>query len=307
MQADFTAPTQPCRVTVVGHLVPQQRHGCDHIVLETHDPIVGRTRQIMLQIATPFQHHCTIPIRIDADTIGGALLQHHTGGAKLRVTGRIGWEPYTPIAEGMPRKPGPITIHAASIEPATNDDQPGSAVWIEGFVRQTAHFGKHPHRPSLALALTTLRVHEPITYRDHRAHFEATHYIPVAIPLSHPDVTRLLNRGNQVQVEGVIERVQIRLSAEQIAADLAQIDAAIARVRELESDPTARQAVERRLAHARRTAGHLVRTRIIAGHVELLAGEELPWRIARRRAARALQNHRASTNTLASDAAATTS
>jgi hypothetical protein len=159
---------------------------------------------------------------------------------------------------------------------------------MQGEVLTTARLLRHPDRPVL-LAVTTLRVTLEHTRNGSRARISEPANVAVAIPADHPDAPNLLRPGNVVTVEGMLERYVVPLRGVEIDRAVAALDDAWA----CEHDGLnvqVRRDAERRYRRQRQRLQETIRTRVIAGYVELHQGR--PATIAEAQELRADQQRR---------------
>ena len=109
------------------------------------------------------------------------------------------------------------------------------------------------------------------TRKGSRARLLARANVPVTIPLDHPDAEALFRPGNEVVVEGMLERVTVLLNGQDVERAVAALDSAWETERA--GLGTAEQArCERGYTRRRWRLLEGARTRVVAGYVELIAG-----------------------------------
>jgi hypothetical protein len=270
-------PQPENRALVVGHLVPQIQHGSSRIVTENYTSVGGRTRKFVLRIAAPFSGTCALPILLDDQASGVELLMEAAADTRITVAGRLEWSPPSVALLSTPQTYSEIRVRALQVRAATDAELTGADVWIEGEVQRTLQFAPHAHRRSLMLALTTIEIKNPLNRPGSRAVLHNSHFIPVVIPLSHADTPKLLRKGNRVRVEGLIERFASRVP---VAVTDTETQHAASAAADLSRDNAPDGTTEASGAPSRSPAPgqqmqRVIRTRVIAGFVELLAGREV--------------------------------
>ena len=138
---------------------------------------------------------------------------------------------------------------------------------------------RHPELPSMQLAGTILRVTyaRPADFPGLGATITETVDVNVSIPISHQDAEQLYRQGNVVRVIGQLDcrmevqgGIAVRAKLEEIDTEWAerktQLTDKLVELRKAES-------AYRRTRQRFETAARLF---VLAGHVELLAGEPLP-------------------------------
>lgn len=151
------------------------------------------------------------------------------------------------------------------IEPAEDADEPGCDVWLEGRVRRDARRYLHPER-RVPIAVVSVEITVERMRRGSLARMLETVEVQVAIPVTHPDLPKLLRRGNLVRVEGMLERVIVPLRAddEQVQRAVADLDQ---RWESDQSGNTTSRQDERRYARQRASLQQTLLTRVVAGYV----------------------------------------
>ena len=279
----MTTPTttQPRRINqaiAVGTLEIQRRRGQDLTTIRIRNELQGRAEQAMLQILSPFGKTFALPLQIEGHIPGADLLASAQAGTPLLVHGELEWDfttdpRYALNAGERGRRASELTFHATEIAIPDTAHEPGCDVWLEGMVQTPARIMPHPHKPSVRVALTNLRVRVTRQRQNSRAVMQATELVPLVIPLGHPDAPNLLRPGNQVIVEGMLERVVVALSGEEVERAQAALDARWEQQRKAlaHTADDLRQA-ERYYRRQRMQLAEGTRSRVVAGYVELVEG-----------------------------------
>jgi len=109
-----------------------------------------------------------------------------------------------------------------------------------------------------------------------------TERVPLVVPLDHPDAPNLLRPGNEVTVEGMLERITVQLRGSEVDHAIAALDAEWnAQRATANGSPEQFQAAERRYHGRRRALSEATRSRVVAGYVELHKGTPASPREAR--------------------------
>lgn len=228
-----------------------------------------------LQVRGPFGTPFQLPLRLD-ELIEGRSLLGAEPGTPLAAVGALEWQQrddprYASSPTERGRRVTEVIFRPHHIEPAEDVDEPGCDVWLEGRVRRDARRYLHPER-RVPIAVTSIELTVERMRRGSLARMLETVEVQIAIPVAHPDLPKLLRRGNLVRVEGMLERVVVPLRAddEQVRRAVADLD------QRWESDQsgnaTSRQD-ERRYARQRASLQQTLLTRVVAGYVAVLEGE----------------------------------
>jgi hypothetical protein len=128
--------------------------------------------------------------------------------------------------------------------------------------------------------------------------------VAVVVPIDHLDVEQLLRPGNQVLIEGMIERVQVPLNGADVDRVIAALEQRWVEEQErLAAKPGELRAASQAYRKQRQRLTTASRTRIVAGYIELIAGtpatiaETLELRRERQRERQLAQRTRAAANT----------
>jgi hypothetical protein len=189
---------------------------------------------------------------------------------RLAASAAAGDPCYVVDIDDRGRRSSELIVRTRSLRRADEDDQAGCDVWLEGAVLTTPRILRHPERPVL-IAATTVRVTIERTRVGSRARISEPANVAVAIPIEHTDAPNLLRPGNQVVIEGMLERYLVPRSGVEVERAVAALDDAW----QQESDGLSGQALrdaERRYARQRRRLQETTRTRVVAGYVELVSG-----------------------------------
>jgi hypothetical protein len=235
----------------------------------------GSEQRAVLQVPSPFGTPFQITLHLEGVVAGRELLEASEPGTALAAEGELEWvqttDPrYAVDVTERGRRSSELIVRARSVRLATDDDEPGCDVWLEGTVLTTARILRHPDRPVL-IAVTTVRVNVAHTRRGSRAVIHEPANVAVAIPVDHPDAPSLLRPNNQVQIEGMLERYVVPLRGSEVERALAALDDAWQQ-EQADLAGQARRDAERRYARQRRRLQETTRTRVVAGYVALQAG-----------------------------------
>ncbi|NNJ12921.1 hypothetical protein EKD04_021570 [Chloroflexales bacterium ZM16-3] len=244
-------------------------------VTRRFNAVQGSEQRAVLQVASPFGTPFQITLHLEASVAGCALLESSPPGTILAATGELEWvqitDPrYAVDIDDRGRRSSELIVRAHTVELAGDDDQPGYDVWLEGSVLTTPRILRHPDRPVL-IAATTVRVTIEHTRPGSRARITEPANVAVAIPVDHPDAPNLLRPGNQVIIEGMLERYLVPLRGVEIERAVAALDAGWQQEQAGLSAQAQRDAA-RRYARQRRRLQETTRTRVVAGYVELVSG-----------------------------------
>ena len=276
--------SNPNLVRVVGTIDMQNfpRHAPDHrerpptILLRRFNEVQGSVTCVLLQVCSPFGKPFQITLHLEGQATGCELLERTAPGTLLAIEGELEWvqttDPrYTAATGERGRRASELIVRAHAIDLATTEDKPGCDVWLEGNVLTTSRLLRHPARP-IMIAVTTVRVNVERTRRGSRACLSEPANVAVAIPIEHPEAPNLMRPGNRVVVEGMLERYVVPLHGAEVEQAVAALDTTWFNERILLGDPQELQKAERRYLRQRRRLQETVRTRVIAGYVELITG-----------------------------------
>ena len=179
-------------------------------VTQRFNAVQGSEQRAVLQVASPFGTPFQITLHLEASVEGSELLEHRPPGTVLAVTGELEWvqitDPrYAVDMDDRGRRSSELIVRARAVALSGDDDEPGCDVWLEGTVLTTPRILRHPDRPVL-IAATTVRVTIERTRAGSRARITEPANIAVAIPVDHPEAPNLLRPGNQVVIDGMLER-----------------------------------------------------------------------------------------------------
>jgi hypothetical protein len=143
-------------------------------------------------------------------------------------------------------------------------------VWLRGRVLTPIRTLRHVEKP-IRIATTTLQIMPTHTRKGSRARMLARANVPVTIPLDHPDAEALFRPGNEVVVEGMLERVTVLLNGQEVERAVAALDSGWETER---AGLGAAEQARRERGYGRRRWRLLegARTRVVAGYVELVQG-----------------------------------
>ena len=263
------------QITLVGTLETQKRYDKDVLVSTRYNSLQGRDDQISVQVLSPYGTPFRQVVHLEGSVAGRELLDEIAPGTPLAIDGVLEWTLITdgryalsPMERG--RQFSEITIRAQAIRLATSEDEPGGDVWLQGRVLTPIRILRHVEKP-IRIATTTLQIMPTRTRKGSRARLLARANVPVTIPLDHPDAEALFRPGNEVIVEGMLERVTVLLNGQDVERAVAALDSGWETERA--SLGTAEQA-RRERAYGRQRWRLLegARTRVVAGYVELIEG-----------------------------------
>lgn len=264
-------------VRAVGTLDVQRprRWGEEITVAPVWNAVRGLERSAALQVRSPFGTPFQLPLRLD-DLVAGRELLEGERGMPLHVEGTLEWlqreDPrYATGPTERGRRVVEVQFRPQQIRLATDEDEPGCDVWLEGVVRRDARRYLHPDR-RVPITVVSLLVQVERTRRNSLARLIEQIEIQVAIPSEHPDMPRLIRRGNRVAVEGMLERVVVPLRRDdpQVGRAVAALDE---RWTAQQGEKQASRVDEQRYARQRQRLQQTLLTRVIAGYVSLIEGE----------------------------------
>ncbi|HWQ11219.1 MAG TPA: hypothetical protein VNL77_00380, partial [Roseiflexaceae bacterium] len=218
------------QVIAVGTLDRQLRNGRESTRIGARNALQGREEQIQLQLPSPFGQVYGLPLRLDSPIEGAELLDGAQPGTPLLVAGHLEWAQrtdarYALTPEERGRSTGELTFRVSAVRTPAPEDEPGCDVWLTGVVLSPAKVVRHPHKRSVVLAQTALRVSVERQRRGSRACLVETERVPLVAPLDHPQAPNLLRPGNRVVVEGMLERVVVELRGPEVNRAVAALDA----------------------------------------------------------------------------------
>jgi hypothetical protein len=271
-------PTRINQISVVGTLDTQRQRGKDRLLTTTWNAVQGREDQITMQVRSAYGTSFRLPIHLEGLVTGREVLDEATAGTPLAIDGALEWimttDPrYALDVTERGRRASEVIVRAQTIRLASADDEPGGDVWLIGRVLTPIRTLRHTDKP-LRIALTTLQITQEQTRTGSRARIFERANISVAIPIDHPDAVKLFRPNNVVVVEGMLERVTVLLSGQDVDRAVQVQDEQWAQEQErLQEQPAALRTAERSYGGRRRRLLEAARTRVVAGYVELLQGE----------------------------------
>jgi hypothetical protein len=264
-------------VTAVGTLDTQLRRGKEQTVNNTWNAVQGRADQIALQVLSPFGVPFRLPIELTGAVAGRDLLDAAPAGTLLAIEGDLEWQMtvdprYALDATERGRRSSEVQFRAHTIRLATETDELGCDVWLMGTVLTPARILRHPDR-LVRIAATTVQVEAERRRAHSRARITERANVAVVVPLDHPDAEQLLRPGNQVLIEGMLERVQVPLSGSEVDRVVAALEQQWTESQErLALKPGELRAAAQAYRKQRLRLTTASRTRIVAGYIELIAG-----------------------------------
>jgi hypothetical protein len=283
--------------TVVGSLELQTIRGHERVRVFRRNELQGSADQIVLQVPSPFGHSYALPLELGRCVTGIDLMNKVSSGTRLAVSGRLHWEQWidTRFAlDGEPnRRTSDLVFHVEAIRIASGQEEPGCDVQLSGVIRSAPRMMRHPYRPGVLLAVTTLHVPIEQQRAATRSRMMTIEQVPIVVPLQHPDAPSLLRPGNRVAVEGMLERIVIDLHGPDVDRAIAGLDAAWASHQTAITDRDTFRQAERRHLYERRKLAQATRSRVVVGYVDLIEGTPASPREAqalRRASVRAKRN-----------------
>lgn len=271
-------------VQVVGALDMQQQ--ADQIVTSRRNYASGRgfEEQVMLQIISPFGNRFSLKLLLDRSSQGIGLLHDAFVGVPLIATGTLEWE-----RQGIRGLPQDIELKRSSLSCsmrvsqlayATGEEDFGCDVSMIGTIVAAPRIAKHPLRPSMLLASTILEVQQSRQRNASRASFKDIQRVPIVIHAQHPDAPKLLRIGNQVHIEGMLERVPVEMKGQDIDRALEELELAWMLEQQQIKHPEDLEKAERQYLSRHHRIQHSSVSRIVVGYAELLEGTPQSLRAA---------------------------
>jgi hypothetical protein len=264
-------------VRAVGTLDRQRagRGRAETTIAPIWNAVRGLELSAVLQVRSPFGTPFQLPLRLD-ELVDGRELLACEPGMPLRADGTLEWlqreDPryaLSPTERG--RRIVEVQFRPHRIIPAIQEDEPGCDVWLEGVVRRDARRYLHPDR-RVPITVVSLLVQVEHLRRNTLARLIEPIEIQVAIPSEHPDMPKLIRRGNRVTVEGMLERVVVPLRRDDPQVQRA-VTALDEQWRSGQEEKQASRVDERRYARQRQRLQQTILTRVVAGYVSLIEGE----------------------------------
>ncbi len=192
--------------------------------------VQGTKQRAVLQVPSPFGKPFQIALHLEGAVEGRELLETSEPGPLLAADGELEWvqttDPrYAVEATERGRRASELIFRVRAVRLASDEDEPGCDVWLESTVLTTSRVLRHSDRPVL-IAVTTIRVNVERTRKGSRARISELANVAVAIPVDHPDAPNLLRQGNQVVIEGMLERYVVPLKGVEVDRAVAALDAA---------------------------------------------------------------------------------
>jgi hypothetical protein len=275
MTSENCSPTNV--VTAVGTLDTQLRRKQEQTITQQWNGLQGRVDQIALQLLSPFGVPFRLMVELAGAVAGRELLAEAPAGTPLAISGELEWQMtvdprYALDATDRGRRASEVNFRAHTIRLATDADEPGCDVWIVGTVLTPARVLRHPNKP-IRVAATTVQIQAERRRVQSRARIAERANVSVVVPLDHVDAPNLFRPGNQVVIEGMLERVQVLLSGSDVDRVVAALEQQWAESQErLALKPTELRAAAQAYRKQRQRLVEATRTRIVAGYIELQAG-----------------------------------
>lgn len=297
------------RVIIVGRLGTvmgrgQQGKRASVTVSEGRNALGGELRRFSVLLTSPFGEPYALPIVADPKAPGADMLERCAEGALIVVTGeaRLIARYDSRYAQGEADKGRQVRDLQLSVtamrEPAADEPEGTTAVWLTGTVVEPPRFFRHPEQPSMQLAQALLEVYieratsrpgYPGLRRVSRERIE----VPVVVSTADPFAGLLYRPGNRVRVEGELTRLIETQYGKAVADAVAGEQARWATARaEATSEQQARAELQRHRRQVRQLTEQ-ARTRVVAGYVEPAdAGAEPIGEEEARRLSREFQRRR---------------
>jgi hypothetical protein len=264
-------------VRVVGTLEAQRTgHKRDEQLLtQQWNGVQGRERSLVLQVRSPFGTPFQLPLRFDILLEGEELLETSAPGDLVCAEGRLEWiqredSRYATSSTSHGLRVTEVLFRPERIRLAAPEDEPGCDVWLQGVVRRTPRRYTHPDR-RVQVAVVGLEIQVERTRRNSLARIVEPIEIQVAMQIDHEDLPALLRVGNQVVVEGMLERVIVPLRNDDPTVQDA-VQALDAQWEAQHDHKAASREEQRRYQRQRQRLQHTILTRVIAGYVSLIRG-----------------------------------
>jgi hypothetical protein len=250
----------------------------------------GRWQNLKLQVRSPYGGMFALPIEIEPDVPGAALLEAAEAETMLAIEGTLqlvqtfdgrfatdARDTRGRTDRGRPTRALQLRVRCVR-EPNPDEHRASSAVWLEGVIAEPPQISRHPELPSMQLAGTILRVTYArlADFPGLGATITETVEVNLSIPISHQDAEQLYRQGNVVRVIGQLDcRMEVQ-GGIAVRAKLAEIDAEWAeRKAQVADKPVEVRKAESAYRRTRQRFETAARLFVLAGHVELLAGEPL--------------------------------
>jgi hypothetical protein len=272
-------------VEIVGQVLRQRQRGQPDIAVTGISPTRAVTTQLVVQVneedGDAYGLRLVFPPRASAPA---DLIAALAEGERLRVRGRLGWREtydlrFATAEDPLGRPTRELVVTVLAVERAEAAAIDGSWVRLQGTIWVPPQIRRHELAPSLELARTSLQVtvRQPSSRPGSRAEFVQQETIPIDVPLELPGRGAVLRAGNQVVVEGRLERFRQRINLERnplvgraLAPLKTQMETEVAQLAGEEQRSAARRG-----ARAVRQLVYEDRLRLRAGYVELVAGTPL--------------------------------
>ena len=272
-------------VEIVGQVMRQQRRGTRGIAFSGVSPTRAVTTQLSVQVneedGEAYGIRLVFPPRsAEQEHLIAGLAE----GDRVRVRGRLGWREtydtrFATADDPLGRPAREMVVTMLQLERADEAAIDGSWVRVKGTVMVPPQIRRHEVSPSLEIARTSVQVsmRQPSSRPGSRAEFVHKETIPVDFPLELPNIGAALRAGNQVLVEGRLERFRQRINPERsalVATALKSLKTQLdTELEQLTGD--ARDGAARRGARQVRALLYEDRLRLRAGYVALINGELL--------------------------------
>jgi hypothetical protein len=247
----------------------------------------GRWENLTLQVRSPYGGMFALPVEIEPDVPGAAILATAQAEMLIAVEGSLQlvqrfdarFARSTIDGDGRTDRGRPTRTLQLLVEqvrePNEQERRSTSAVWLTGVVAEPPQLSRHPELPTVQLAGTLLQVAfaRPSDFPGVAATTQELVDVNVTIPTHHQDAERLLRQGNVVRVVGSLDCRMEYQGGPSVRAKLEEIDAEwVKRQEELAGKPRQLRDAEALYRRVRQRYEAAPRLYVLAGAVELLAG-----------------------------------
>jgi hypothetical protein len=262
-------------VYVVGKLDRQIVGGKSITRRLLRNDVQGYVEQIQLQLPTPYGRNFALAIELDQAAQDFELLHALQIGETIAIAGRLAWQQRIdsrfPVLAQRVRTANDLVLQPISIGRVDPTTQSGSVVQLCGTVLDAPRMLRHPTQGAVLLASTVVRLEEFQPAMGTHARMATAERVPIVVPANHPHAGNLLRPGNQVAIEGMLERVTIPIRGDDVDLAISMRDTEW-HDQQRHLDPAHYNAELQRYQRERRRLGEITRMRVVAGYIELVAG-----------------------------------
>ena len=252
-------------------------------------PPGGLLERVTLQLESPYGEPFGMQIDISPQASGLELLDAAVIGTPISLEGSLRMVSdldtrYTSAGNSEGRRYREVRLRVSDVRSPRSYEMLGSSlVRLSGRVVEPPRADRHPSVPDLQLASTLIAVQmvARASYPGSQMTTPVTYQIPVTIPIDHPHAGRLFKAGNDVQIEGVLDRRMVPLRGAAVDAHIAELRAAFAEESTALKGQARRDAERRHLSECQRLLRSAIPI-VQAGYVALLHGEEQEYAAARK-------------------------